>query len=476
MARFLLLLSSIISILVLTWSLSRVFSPKNCINSTLVGKVVTVPEGTELLTCTAEIRLFAPQPEKILTDFHVIQRINRLEELVPYLDLNDTPLKIKIYTNEIRLLNLTGENLNISGDLLMAEGYLERAILTFRINRTNSLSAGVIADFIWQELIEHRELEPIRPWITYLKSLKSYCLSDDRLLIHYDFCRAHNEMSDSYITDAESDAISWSMAPVYSYFLRKIYRESDIFIKKQILENLMFVGEIDETFIEEIKNRRDPKATEASFFAGINDWLMPLLVPENLVTRVLADSSILNNQKYNYVYISRSSQANFPLELNPQVSDGRGERHIVQYGTNQYYYPSDVALKFAKPKLFKTNTVKSFIYVSCHMPDVQTLLQFDSYTQQIIYLRQCEPEDIDWSELYKKGLDEYVKANEEVQFVEFNLSALKLAQRLRGPLKNSDSFSSWQRWLLWQRTVNDQGYQIQRPLSAIDGVGRFRIY
>ena len=149
---------------------------------------------------------------------------------------------------------------------------------------------------------------------------------------------------------------------------------------------------------------------------------------------------------------------------------------IVEFGTNRFFMPSRVAYKISRKEIFREFRVKNVIYVSCEMPEVENLLAYEGMTKRVLFVRQCTPEEINWSAVATKGISSYLKASTNTQFVEFNLSALKLAKRVRGPLRNSENFTAWQRWLLWQKIVNDDEPTVQRPLSAIDGVRRFRIF
>src|SRR5690606_32019471 len=102
-----------------------------------------------------------------------------------------------------------------------------------------------------------------------------------------------------------------------------------------------------------------------------------------------------------------------------------------------------------------------------------SLLSYEILAERVVYLRQCEEEDLNWQDIIDSGMDSYLVQNPNVEFAEFNLSALRLAARLRGDLQDPASIDSWSRWLIWQDQLDEIG-DIRRPLAVIEGVRRYR--
>lgn len=476
MTRFSLFFSSICSLFVLSWVLTRWFGPENCINSTLVGKVVINSGESETKRCTPIIRLLDGAPAKIVASAQLLSRINQLEKLAPFLNHEESELTININTQSRHELMLQGHSIRISADNLESKNLLERAILFLKLNNNSPLTASATADFLLEEFkYKKNDLAP-RPWVSFVGSLHSYCQSAGVLLVHYDFCQTQNELDDSYIISADSTPVSWSLAPVYTQILKDIYRSSTLRGKQAIMSNLIFLGELEDTFIAEISGSKSILSYEDSFFQMLRDWLMPLMINEELLESVIAKYKIKHAKNINYLYVGRSSRDVFPLAFSERVSQQSKKLYLMQTGTNQFFYPSDIPVRMLRTEVYETFKVENTIYVSCDMPEVESLLEFDGLANRVLYIRQCSEDEIDWDSVVSIGLNEYLKSNANIEFVEFNVSALKLAKKVRGPLLDSDNFIAWQKWLLWQRIISDDGPQVQRPLSAIDGVRRFRIF
>jgi hypothetical protein len=477
MARITLLFSSICSLFVLSWFLSRWSSPANCINSTLVGKVVIDTSDYELKTCDPTSRLLSPQPESVLTEAQLIRRIEKIEELSPYLDFKDIAITISVITKKPQILSFNGSIIHISDDLLKIDGMLERALLFIKLNNSSSMAAAAIADFLWAEFIAKSDDVARQPWLSQLTTMHAYCMSDKVLLIHYDFCKAHNELSDSYISDSEAAPVPWSLASTYTQILRDLYRNSTLIEKTEMLEKILFLGELEDTFIEEHVQSSSAIALDNSFETMIKDWLMPLMLPKNNIDLVVGQFSLKQHSKVNYVVVGRSSRDIFPMDFAIAAKNKTiAGPFVLQFGAAQYFYPSDVALKSKQDDFLRKVKIDNLIYVSCDMPEVESLLAFESKTNRVLFVRQCDYDEIDWSEIASVGIVAYLKANTKTEFIEFNLSALRLAKRVRGPLDNIEDFGSWQKWLLWQSVTKDEGQDIHRPLSAIDGVRRYRMF
>lgn len=478
MARFTLIFSSICSLFVLSWCLSRWSGPQNCINSTLVGKLIILPGGQTVDHCDPVVRLFADQPPKIVKESQIFRRLEKLEELAPYLDQQGAPITLTIHEQGGRELTMDQATLRLGERSVMEPSILERSLLFMKINNGTPVTSAAVADFLWQEFVSKTRMTPIQPWLTYLSSLKSYCQSDRVLLIHRGFCDTHNELNDSFISDDEGMPVPWGLTVLYTSVLRFLYQSSDLAHKKQLLENIIFLGDPDDLFLDEPIPAGALSSRISSFDKMMMDWLMPLLMPEDTVRGALAKYRMNSNELYNYVMVGRSSRHVFPLDFNGDPEEKLRERPIIQFGVTRYIDPSDVTHRFSREEIFQNFSVKNVIYASCEMPEVESLLEFRDLTQKVIFIKVCHEDDVDWRLLAQRGLSEYLQSHPRSQFIEFNLSALQLAKRLRGPLHDSSNFQSWQKWLLWQSTVLDGSERaaIQRPLSAIDGVGRFRMF
>lgn len=484
MLRAISLLSTICSVFVVSWLLTRLNSPLNCINSSLVEKIVIYDakpiETVVLEKCSMQSRLFSSPAPELVRKADLFRRIERLETVASYLDFSDIPLTVHIVNTTKTELRIDGATVSTSFDVLEKPGQLEKTLLFMKLNNNNPMSAAVMADFLWEELVAREELRNrVVSWPQYFRSLHDYCKSDDVMPLHFQFCETHNALADSYIIDSESDtsAASWAMKPLYVEVLRKLYRSLDMLDKIKMLDRLIFLGEIGDEFIEVSGSQKNIYQLDESYAQMLRDWLSPLLLPQEKIENLITAQLFKSQSAINFLIVGRTSRDVFSFEYSSLAPEAIKEPLIVQYGTKKYFYPNHLPMKIERTELFAKKQVKHFVFVSCELPEVQNLLDYEGLTQTIIYVRQCEPDDVDWGLVARNGLSSYLKNNLEVQFVEFNLNALRLAERVRGPLKETENFTSWQKWLLWQKIErDDSGSLVQRPVSAIDGVSRFRIF
>lgn len=485
--------------------MSQWSAPQNCINSTLVRKVVIADEkeNSELVIrqCDQVVRFAGIFQKNISHWMPLVHRLDQLQPLAPYVGGSDQPLQILIHEHSKNELVLSQDspanpyNITVSEDVIAKDvaentGVIERAILFLKLNNGNAVGAAASADFLWSYLknINNNQLSPKAYWRSQLNSITKYCDSKDQLLIHHEFCFLHNRLKDSFIFETDKSMAGWSLVPIYTKALKDLYVSSDLTHKNQLLKNLFLLGDPEDSFLDNEKlsiNESDKK-----FDNMLKGWLSPLLLPNAEITNLTENFKFNNGLKYNYISVGRSSRNYFPLTFDDSVSENErlnfsdyknakpalSEPLIIQFGTATYFYPSDLSLKTTREDLFKPGTIKNVIYVSCEMPEVDSLLEFEKLTKKVIFLKQCSRDDISWTAIARLGIAEYLTQNTKVEFVEYNLSALRLAEKVRGPLKNGEQFSEWQKWLLWRSIVEDNAPSIKRPISSIDGVRRFRIY
>lgn len=486
MLRTLAFISTLLSIFVVSWFLTRLNGPQNCINSSLVKNIVVHEElgTTAIRSCDLYTRVLSSRAPDVIRESRIFRRLEAIEMLAPYLDFADVPITIKVLVKTKNALEIQGATLNVSVDVLQREGLLEKTILFMKLNNYNPMSAAVLSDFLWKELIVNDvHVRKEKTWPLYFKSLRDYCQSAEILPMHFSFCGAHNLLADSFIIKTESDASAapWAMKTVYVDILRELYRSLDILDKQKMLERLIFLGEISDEFIEDQGFSADLFKLDESYSQMLTSWLMPLMLTDGRVENVLETYLFKSQKNLNYLVIDRSSRNVFPFDYNFPSGDDIREPLIVQLGIKKYFYPNHLAMNIDRKEIFARKMIKTMIYVSCDMPDVESLLEYSGLAKSVIFMRQCNSEDINWDLVARQGLSRYLKNNIDVQFIEFNLSALLLAKRVRGPMHNSEdfslSFSSWKKWLMWQGVVSDDAIaKVQRPMASIDGVGRFRIF
>lgn len=487
MFRILPLTSSIISVFILSWILTRYSGESRCINSTLVKKVTIDDSRSGLFQCDLFEQLFAPSKDIRFKNLGLRDRINRLEYISKYLDDSIKPTELHIDTKDIDKIDVSDQQITLGWNQVQKEGVLERALISIKLHNASPLSSSAIADFLWQLMNSELKEQEIPLWLGSLKSVNSYCLSDQVVLIHNEFCKVRNELSDSFVFEEDKQDLQWALRPVLAQTLVQLYIAADLHNKNKILANLFFLSEPETTFLEKLNAGNSILSFEKSYLFMLRDWLMPLGVEDKIVDSILANQGFHSKDQLTYIKIGRTSRDVFSLPVsNSLVNDGSMEKEfrigfpkgitVFDWGSSQYFYPSDVPTKWPRREFMDNFKNIHMIYVSCDIPQLDTLMDLSSQSQKVTYIKQCNPQDVDWSNLVSMGLQSYLRKFEYTQFIEFNLNALAVAKKRNGPLPSEAHFEDWQRWLLWQGIVPDENAIGQRPLAAIDGIESFRFF
>jgi hypothetical protein len=476
MVRFAVLISSICSIIVLTFILTRWYSPVNCINSSIVEKVFIQGSESTVRSCDPIVRLFDSAPDVVAQDSWLLQRIESLDRVAQYLDLTSGPLTLVIRGNDSHEIVLEPNFVSMSVASLHRYGILERALLYAKLNISSPMAAEVVADFLWEEFIVEEAESPARPWLSYIHNLKTYCQTDHVMLMHQGYCSTQNSLRDSYISDPREDLVSWSLKPLYVKTLREIYKQSSMSEKLSLLRNLIFLGAPDDSALGRRWYTKSLTSQEDSFHVMMTNWLMPLDVGPKVAQLAIRSFLTIQHQKMTFVEVDSSSAGVFPLLVVREIEDKGAEPFLIERSGVVSMHPGSARLGVSRGELFQQLPIRQVIYVSCQVPSPKDVLRYDQLAARVLYVRHCSPEDVDWSEVAAVGLAQYLKTHPRVQFIEFNVSAVKLAQRVHGSLRGDVDFAAWKKWLMWNRSVKESEPSVQRPLSAIEGVRRYRVF
>ncbi len=485
MGRLLALISSIVSLFTLSWVLCRWLQPVQCINSSLVGKVIlesgAQPEPA-VQQCSPSVRLFGAKISNLALRAQLPERLNKLEQIVPLLP-EVFPIDVHIRQKLTRQLLITPGRVDISADLLMRPRVFEKALVFAQFPNESDFAAGVKSDFLLDENLwgvnraafNNRGGES---WIENLRGLGNYCRSRNVIVAHQTYCDVHSQYGDSAISDEKLGATPWGLVPVFVRSLEGVYATLGFREKERALQNLLFLDEPQVQSIDDLSRIQSFDQANARFSEIMKTWLMPLMLNRTALNRAVKLATLPAHAPIRYMVVDRSSRDVFPID---KIEMGEMPTApvltFVQYGLNQYVVSSDITHRFNRSELMKNHRVERLVYVSCQIPEVENLLRFSGEVKRVLFVRQCAPKDISWSQAFTLGMARYLTDHPESEFMEFNLSALRLAQRLDGPLKHPAQFSNWGKWLKWQSVVSDdQEPSALRPLAAIEGVRRFRMY
>jgi hypothetical protein len=298
------------------------------------------------------------------------------------------------------------------------------------------------------------------------------------LLAHRAYCSAHNQYNDSFITDYELGPTPWSLVPYYVATLRDLYSQQNIQAKTDFLKNLVFLSEPESSTFDRWPRISNLKKLDEVFIKVSKDFFMPLMLPTPMVERALEKTRIAAHREIDYVVIGRSARERFATEVwqatMVAASPADGNMVVVELGRQKYFFPSDVGYDLSRDEILKNHRIRNLVYVSCDVPEVASLLELQKIGSRVTFVRDCQGQ-VEWSRAFEQGLPTYLAHHLEVEFIEFNLSAIRLAKRLNGTLRDVENMSAWQKWLKWQKVVADEEPKVSRPLAVIDGVRRFRM-
>jgi hypothetical protein len=466
-------ISSIFSLLVLSWVLVRAFAPLNCINSTFIDKINIVSfngEVTQLNQCSFSERVQGPIITEKSLAHQVILRTLEFEKVRLFWPPTKKKMNVEIVSGPEDALNFEGQTFRIHVDRLKNPDQFEKGLLTILSpssqDPSSLMTREVLADFFWTTSNSEKP-QATRPWLTYFQSLSSYCRGDEHLISHGEFCGLRRQIGDGLISsDHDSGAVTWSFLPLLTNVLKKSFHYSSLNDQYAILDRAFFLSEwIDEDLF-------DPSVTslaglELRFRENVADWLKPLGLQTVVLDRVLAEFSLFANRQYHYVILG-DDQAHHVLR-NP-VSG-----LIFEHSGNKYFSPSDVPMNLPRKEILSQLPIQDIVFVGCEWPSPRELLKFSSFKKNVFFIKSCEEPTWKWLDLVKKGPLELAKSNPQVHFVEFNLRSLQLAQRVKGPFNGSSRIEDWKNWLGWQDIATEDKDQLSRPVSNLEGISRFRL-
>jgi hypothetical protein len=484
MGRLILLVSSITSIFVLSWSLTRYAREMTCLNSTLVSKVDKIHGNSYTLkTCDLAEKILAPNANEEILNLNLISRIEALNGIAYLMPKSFQKTHIVITVNEDEV-SFRNDRIYMGIEALKKPDLLERAIITKNFYYQNPMSSEVIAEVLLS-IFRNESIRPARPWFKDIRTLSMYC-KEDSLAIHNEFCAAHNELNQGLIFDGEYGPSPWSLKPLYVDLVLDIFTHSTLEEQRSLISNLIFIGEPDDGFLEVIDTSGSIQKSEAQIIRMLAAWLSPLGANKNLIAKAIKQRLISTQPIDAYIVIARSARDDFPIGEWANGYHIEGHPMAVEFGLSTYFFPSDVAFKLKRHDAIELFRPKKVIYVSCEIPSLNQLKSMYG-AEQVMFLRSCHADEIDWFELARLGVDRYIEYKPDTQFMEFNVPALMFAERVRGPLREQAVIGDWQKWLIWQSVENEElstgnstvnstvNSAVKKPLAVIEGVKRFRM-
>lgn len=471
MVRRLLLFSTICSILLLGYFLPRWVGPHNCINSSLVEEITIAPENHKIYLCdVGQLSLASPPPVR-LQNLNLIKRVNQVEFVREHLGNPTKKISIYIEKGPNEVLQFREDSITVSEPVLKQVGRFEKVLLQYWLGSSDFMTAEVAAQVLWSIFTgEHEKTRG--PWLQSFATLSGYCQRQLYTLQHAEFCDLQNQMRDTLIEAEENpQPLLWSLHRVVSDVLIDGFNKLSLKEKRKFLRNIAFMNRFDDvTFgLEQALNAGDLTAMDDQLESIIRYAIAPIdISPRAFTNAFLQRRSTDRSEAFDYVLVAPEVGAD--LNATTLMAD---RNVVVESGAQKFLYPSDVGLNVSRSRIFEDFNVKTVTYVGCELPRPRRLLEFEGYAEKILFVKVCD--DVGQvKDLLATGTHELLKADKDLEFVEFNLAALKLATKRRGDLQSANQIRNWSQWLQWQDYVYDDSREAFRPRAVYDAVTFFR--
>ena len=470
MLRNLLLYSTVCSLFVLGYFLPRWSGPKNCINSSLVEEITVEKVERPILKCNLKNRSLTEAPPEWVRDIRALERVEDIEFMAYFWAEPDTKLRLHLDDSLDSYVSFRDGVLQVSPAALSEPGVFEKALMTYWLGINDPVTAQSAVDFLWKTR-QYEEMEQDNSfWLKHLVSLRSYCGLKLNTLHHEDFCSIQRELGDGLVvTESDGGSVHWSMHNVFSQIMSKVFKMLPLKDKQKFVHRLIFLNKIEEPYPwAHVSYMESLGELDLTFWNQVLHIFSSLDIDYNLLWAAAWEHlPSRSNQEFHYTVVDRDISWNLPVGMNPRNS-------FVEHSSSKFLFPSDIPLRFSRNEIMSSMKVDGVSIVACETPTPKRLLEFQPYTNKVLFVRVCDDKPQQVAEILSMTPPKFIASNSEVEFIEFNLSALKLASDNKGSLQSHNEIQSWSKWLEWQDFVYDKERSAYRPRAVYDGIGWFR--
>lgn len=471
MARRLLLFSTICSLFLLGYLLPKWMGPKNCINSSLVEEITLLPSKQKIQSCSLQQASFAEAPPDWFQKLDILNRIESVNYISSYWGQPREKMSLIIKSGLKPEIHFRDQVIILNQASLSQGAILEKSLLQYWLASGDFMSAEITANVVWSIHEGKKEFHP-KPWLQDYSSLNRYCQRGLNILQHAEFCSIQNEMRDSLIeADSDISPTLWSLNKSISEILIQGFYNLPLKDKEKFLQNIVFMNgsEDFEQLLEASLDANDFADLDSSFELIVHYMLAPLDIDVNYFQKpLLMHSSTFSKQKYDYIILADDVSPDFRSNY---FNDSKNI--VLEQGSEKSLYPSDTGLYISRSQFFNKMDIESVTLIGCQLPRPKRLLEFESYAEEVLFVKVCD--DVGQiQEMIEMGARKFVRLDHNIEFVEFNIAALKFAAQKRGELQSSAKLKSWQKWLQWQDYVFESDSKAYRPRAVYDAVGLFR--
>jgi hypothetical protein len=466
----LLLVSTIFSILVLSWVIPRWTAPKNCISSSFIEQI-SLPDSQKVISaCDLRVRTLGETPAEWLLASRLIARVDAFETYRFLLPEVQKKLRIIIAESRPNDLLFGTDELTIGKNLLQESGVLEKAILVYWYNHSDPMAAHIISEFTWAYLSGH--LGGVRalpePWLLSYADMSGYCLRGVPLYHHHEYCNLYKELGDGLVQeDLKGEARVWSLNQIYSKILVNLYKKSSVETQRLFLERLLFLNTFEE-LSEHYTQNEEPnlEVLDAAFMKVGLTAFMTLGLEESDIQDAIEPYLMRNARKVPYLVMS---------DVEMEIPKAMPNALLESSKATKTFYPSGLEVHVSRHEIFNYLDISEVLFVGCEPPQVRALLDFEPYVRTITFVKVCDDSKEQLAELLNTGVKRYLQLKPNTSFIEFNLKALKVTKNLKG-LPSSVRADIYQLadWLESQAEQFDEGKKAYRLQSAYAGINYYR--
>jgi len=478
------LFSTVIVLLLLGFFLPRWLGPQNCINSKLVEEITIdtdLGEPLVLSGCSLFSRSFSPAPPEFIQKSMLLSRINKLDELSLLWPKPDHTVSLKVMADKRYPLAFRDDLIEVGRNDLFKLGQIEKALLGYWIGLKDPSTTQVASDLVWSILfdgldrVKDSKAAGPKVWTENLLTLKGYCGLGKNVLHHEEFCKIQRDLGEGLVVgdtvyDTDEEPVSWSLHGLVSNVLQTVFLKLSLEEKAAFLKKLIFLNHIEADSGFALIGRSSSLAElDQRLWDYVRHMTSSLGIHQEKLWAATKPLLLTENQKpIDYFIVAHN--------LSWKISDAQNTQRIpiIEKSSAKYLYPSDVPVWMARAKIFQELNLASVTIVGCDTPSPSRLLEFEPYVRRVTFVKMCSGVEFELGQLVLKGSEEYVQADKNVEFVEFNLAPLRLALRTRGQLQSSGQLTDWQKWLHWKGSQFDTNKAAFRPRAALDAINYYR--
>lgn len=471
MKRKVLAVASILSFFMLSWWLDAKLQPSHCINSSIIKFAVNYKFQPETVYTKRDghhksmdsvlvpscdyneyFKFKNNSDEKAFGK--IMARIEQLEDLVQTLPKVKSPIEVIVRSDQAYNVVATPSRVEISGDLILKEHILERAILTSWVEQSyltmpNSFQS-ILVDFLYSTLQgdlvvgEASGQQLTSELLTVGKSSKSYCQSKLVSIHHYQTCRL-------LISEGENLSLAnidktMRLSPHRTPIVKDLwfyYTNADLSKKLNMLSQLK-----EESFIKPFLQ------TMSSIPNSSKQWLK--IHYETLSEAFEIDSDI-KSVNDNLILVSNETwnAERLNISSNPFVGSGfevSNSEDLSRQGDGN------------------TQGAKIAVLLKCGELSLAEVLEYKGRSKRLLHIKNCKNfEKINWTPLLRdKNVESFFSANTHLKFKYYHIPSVELATK----------YGKWdvnpEVTLGWQSVYWDDKLQAHIPRAIFDGITHYR--